>query len=403
MVVVYLLVGCSGSVQGLQRVLEQARSQATLALDEQQTPASTPAPTLAPPIATPTALPVIPTLDVQGVDDAQAQAIFDAAEALTINVYERVSPSVVFITSRVLSMDFFGRTYPSEGTGSGFVIDKEGHIVTNNHVIEGAQTLEVTLLDNTVVEATVVGTDPLNDLAVIKVDVAPEHLYPVDMGFEGQIKVGQTAIAIGNPYGLDWTLTRGVISSLGRSLDIDQNRTVYDVIQTDAPINPGNSGGPLLNSRGQLIGVNTAIRQGADNIAFAVPVSTVKRVVPELIAHGYFGHPWIGVSGYSVFPELARRLELPADHGILIFRVASGSPADQVGMRGAQREVILGNIRLGIGGDLLVAIDDQPIEDSAGFRRILETKTEVGQEVTVSYYRGSELVKTEIVVAATPN
>lgn len=231
------------------------------------------------------------------------EELLDIAEALTIKVYEKASPSVVHITSKVIAMDFYGGAYPREGTGSGFVIDKRGHIVTNNHVVENAETIEVTLLDGTRVEADIIGVDPLNDLSVIHVDVEPDKLHPVDMGFGGEIKVGQRAIAIGNPFGLDWTLTSGVVSSLGRPLRISSDRIIFDVIQTDAAINPGNSGGPLLNSRGQLIGVNTAIRAGAENIGFAIPLSTVRRIVPELIQNGRYPHPWLGVMGYPVSPS----------------------------------------------------------------------------------------------------
>ena len=363
-------------------------------------------------VAAPTAPPTVPVTRAASeleqptpiaLSDDELLALYDAAEALTVRVYELVSPSVVFITSQVISMDFFGRTYPSEGTGSGFVIDKAGHIVTNNHVIENARTIEVTLLDQTVVQAEVIGTDPPNDLAVLRVDVEASKLHPVDMSFDDELRVGQTAIAIGNPFGLDWTLTQGVISSLGRSLDVSSERTIYNVIQTDAAINPGNSGGPLLNARGQLIGVNTAIKQDAENIGFAVPLETVKRVVPELIDKGYFGHPWLGISGYSLFPELSRRLELPVDTGILVTSLTADGPADRAGLRGAQQEQVIGNYRLAVGGDILVAIDDYVIDSSATLRQVLETQIAVGQSVVVSYYRGEQLMTAEMVIQAEPN
>lgn len=316
-----------------------------------------------------------------------ADQILDVAEALTIQVYELVSPSVVHITSQVINMDFFGGVYPSEGTGSGFVIDKEGHIVTNHHVIERAERIEVTLLDRTVADAVVVGVDPLNDLAVIRVDVDETKLHPVDMSYEGPIRVGQRAIAIGNPFGLDWTLTTGVVSSLGRPLQVSSDETIYDVIQTDAAINPGNSGGPLLNSRGQLIGVNTAIRSDAENIGFAVPIATVKRVVPELIDNGRYRHPWLGVLGYSISPALADALDLPTDEGVLIARIYRGSPAASAGLRGASGEVIVGNYRVLVGGDIITGIDGHSIEDNVALSRVLETHTRVGQVVAVSFLR----------------
>ncbi len=326
---------------------------------------------------------------------------FHPIEAQTIDVYERTSPSVVHVTSRVITLDFFGGLTPSEGTGSGFVIDKEGHIVTNHHVIEGAESIEVTLMDETVAEAEVVGVDPLNDLAVIRVDVAAEKLHPLQLE-EGEIKVGQQAIAIGNPFGLDWTLTVGVISSLGRPLEVSEDRVIYDVIQTDAAINPGNSGGPLLSSRGRIIGVNTALQRGAENIGFAIPLSTLKRVVPELIEKGRYRHPWLGVSGYTLFPELSRRLDLPVERGLLIARVTPGSPAAEAGLRGATRRVELGNVRVLAGGDIIVRIDDVAIDSNETLREFLETRTRFGQEVEVTFYRGDEKMSRHVVLGERP-
>jgi len=320
------------------------------------------------------------------------EQIYDAAEILTIRVYEKVSPSVVHIKSRVTTMDFFGGLYPSEGTGSGFILDKEGHIVTNNHVVEGAENIEVTLFDKTVAKAEIVGLDPFNDLAIIRIEVDADKLQPVDMSFNGQLKVGQRAIAIGNPYGLDWTLTEGVISALGRPLQVSQERIMYDTIQTDAAINPGNSGGPLLNSKGQLIGVNSAVRSGAENIGFAIPLSTLRRVLPELIQNGRYRHPWLGIAGYSLFPELSQRLDLPVDKGILIARVYADTPATEAGLKGASREVVLGNTRLYVGGDILVEIDGVSIDSNDILREFLETRTHVGQQVEIKFYRGDKLM-----------
>jgi len=326
---------------------------------------------------------------------------FNAVEAMNIEIYERVSPSVVHITSRVIMVDFFGGLTPSEGTGSGFVIDKKGDIVTNNHVIERAETIEVTLFDGTVAEADVVGVDPLNDLAVIRIDVGSEKLHPVTMA-QGELKVGQQALAIGNPFGLDWTLTVGVISSLGRPLRISSERIIYDVIQTDAAINPGNSGGPLLDSKGNLIGVNSAIRQGADNIAFAIPLSTLKRIVPELVENGRYRHPWLGIMGYTLFPELSRRLNLPAEEGILVARVGEDSPAKRAGLHGATRQVELGNARILVGGDIVVEIDGVTIDSNDALYEFLETKTRFGQKVEVSFYRGDKLMSVPVVLGERP-
>jgi len=342
-----------------------------------------------------------PTLEATSTTMAD-QALYDVAEALTMQVYEKANPSVVHITSKVIAMDFFGSVYPREGTGSGFVIDKQGHIVTNNHVVENAETIEVTLLDGTIVEAEIVGADPLSDLAVIRVDVDPSALHPIDTSYSGELKVGQRAIAIGNPFGLDRTLTSGVISSLGRSLQVARGRIIFDVIQTDAAINPGNSGGPLLNSHGQLIGVNTAIRAGAENIGFAISLTTLRRVVPELVKNGYYAHPWLGVMGYSVFPELARRLELPVEQGVLIAQVAEDGPAALGGLQGGSREAVLGNTRLLVGGDIITEIDGVPIDGNATLIEFLETQTRVGQKVEVRFYRSDGARSTAVTLGERP-
>jgi len=380
---------------GLSRTREAVRRSAAIPT----APEATRQPIQAP---LPTVTPVAPAFEDPFVDlaiaDEDLDSLYDAVEASTIAVYNKVSPSVVHITSRVVTMDFFGGLYPSEGTGSGFVIDRRGHIVTNYHVIERADSIEVTLLDRTVVPAVVVGTDPFSDLAVLHVDVEPEKLYPVDMSFEGDLRVGQRAIAIGNPFGLDWTLTAGVISAVGRPLQISSERIIYDVVQTDAAINPGNSGGPLLNSRGQLIGVNTAIRSEADNIGFAIPLSTLRRVLPDLIETGRYRRPWLGVQGYNLTPELATRLDLEPKEGILIARVYEHSPAAMAGLRGATREVVVGNSRLLVGGDVIVEIEGHPIPDNAALRQVLETQTRVGQEVEIVYYRQNERMTTRVVL-----
>jgi S1-C subfamily serine protease len=342
-------------------------------------------------VATPTAVAPFSAGDAQ---------IVAAMEATNEWVYQQVSPSVVHITSQVISLGYFGGAYPSEGTGSGFIYDRLGHIVTNYHVVEGASSIEVTLLDHTVATATVVGVDELNDLAVLSVDVPAEKLEPVDTSFSGDLRVGQYALAICNPYGLDWTFTMGVISSLGRSLQVDTNRTIYDVVQTDAAINPGNSGGPLLNMQGQLIGVNTAIRSGAENISFAIPLETVQRVVPELIANGRYAHPWLGAAGYSLFPELASRLDLPVDEGLLIAQVSSGSPAAEAGLQAGTQRVRIGNSSLLAGGDILVSLAGYPIDSGDTLQQVLETRARVGQQVEIQFYRGDQLMTAQVVLGS---
>ena len=330
------------------------------------------------------------------------QAIVDAHDKLVSELYARVSPSVVHISARVVAVDYFWGVMPSEGTGSGFVYDSDGHIVTNNHVVESAESVLVTLADGTQLPADIVGVDPPNDLAVLHIDVEPDKLMPVDMGDAGQLQVGQSAVAIGNPFGLDRTLTTGVISALGRPLQMDNNTVIFNVIQTDAAINPGNSGGPLLNTRGQLIGVNTSIRQDAEGIGFAVSVGTVKRVVPELIARGRYPHPWLGMSGYIISAELAELLDLPVKQGILLARVYSGGPAEKAGLLGATREVYVGNQSLLIGGDILVGIDGQPIDDWSALQQYLEENTRVDQQVQLTVQRGQEQLNLTATLVAQP-
>lgn len=355
------------------------------------TPAPTPTPIVL--IATPT------PLSADKVAEADA---LDVEEQLVTNVYERVSSSVVHITARVIVTDFFLGPMPQEGTGSGFILDKEGDIVTNNHVVEGAESIEVTLFDLTRVPAEIIGRDPANDLAVLRIDVPAAKLNPVELGSSEALRVGQRAIAIGNPFGLAWTLTTGVVSSLGRPLRIDEQRYLYNVVQTDAAINPGNSGGPLLDSHGRVIGVNTAIRSGAENIGFAVPVDTVKRVVPELIEHGHYRHPWLGILRYTVTPGFASTLDLPVEQGLLIARVVEGSPADQAGLRGASRETVIGNRRYYVGGDILLSIDGHALASSQDLTEYLETQTRVDQVVALVIRRDGEEMGIEVKLGAQP-
>jgi S1-C subfamily serine protease len=333
---------------------------------------------------------------------ASAMAALDAEEALITSLYERVGPAVVHITTRVTQMDFFFGPIPSEGTGSGFILDKEGHILTNYHVVQNADMIEVTLSDETQVEAQIVGVDPQNDLALLLVDVAEERLSPVELGSSADLRVGQRAIAIGNPFGLDRTLTVGVISALGRPLETADDRFIYNVVQTDAAINPGNSGGPLLDSRGRVIGINTAIRQGAEGIGFAVPVDTVRRVLPSLETLGYYPHPWLGFLGYDVTPALAQALELPVESGILVAQLYRDGPAVAAGLRGAQREVIVGNRRILAGGDIVVAADGNEVESWHDLSEYLELNKEVGDDVVLQVIREGATSTLSVVVAEQP-
>jgi S1-C subfamily serine protease len=316
-------------------------------------------------------------------------------ENQVVGVYETVGAGVVHITNRSYTLDFFLRTVPQEGSGSGFVYDTAGHIVTNYHVVEGAEELFVTLADETQVPAQIVGVDPSNDLAVIRVDVLGDTLQPMPIGQSDGLRVGQFVVAIGNPFGLERTLTVGVISALGRIIESPDERFIGEIIQTDAAINPGNSGGPLLNLRGEVIGVNTAIfspSQASAGIGFAVPVNTVRRVVPELVARGRYPHPWLGVSQLSLSPRLIEILQkagmqVPVSEGLLILEVAEGGAAQRAGLRGGDQLVRLGRSILPVGGDIIIALNGQPMADRRDLNVYLETQTRVGDTVEVTLIR----------------
>lgn len=306
-----------------------------------------------------------------------------AQEAHTIRLFETAAPSVCFITTSTIRRNYYNRNVQEipSGTGSGFVWDKDGHIVTNYHVIQNADRATVTLSDGTVYEATKVGVAPEKDLAVLKIEAPRAELVPIPVGSSNNLRVGQSVYAIGNPFGLDQTLTTGVVSALGREINSVAGIPIKDVIQSDAAINPGNSGGPLLNSSGQLIGVNTAIYSpsGASaGIGFSIPVAVVNWVVPDLIRFGKVNRPVIGV-------ELARPLRDVA--GAIVLDVVPGSPAETAGIRPVQADKY-GNIVL---GDVIVAINKDPIASNSDLYLALE-KYRAGDQVTVTVKRGDRML-----------
>ncbi len=320
-------------------------------------------------------------------------------ERVNIDIYEKYSRGVVNITSTVIEYNWFFDAIPRQGTGSGVIIDDQGRIVTNFHVIEDAKQLEVTLFDETVVPAKVVGLDPINDLAVLKIDCPGTGCSPVPLGRSDGLKVGQKVLAIGNPFGLQRTLTTGIISSLGRTLRTEYG-FVDDVIQTDAAINPGNSGGPLLNTSGEVIGINTAIfsRSGdSAGIGFAIPVNTLSRILPDLIEHGKVVRPWFGVRGQPIRGRLAAALNSPVDHGFLVETVEEGSSADLAGIRGGDR--YYRTRRLVVGGDVIVSLGGREIEDSIDLARALEGKRP-GDQIDIVYYRGDRKIEKTIELVA---
>ncbi|MBN1661647.1 MAG: trypsin-like peptidase domain-containing protein [Anaerolineae bacterium] len=334
-----------------------------------------------------------------------------ALEEEIIAVHETVGRGVVNITNRSYGYDFYFRPVPQEGSGSGIVLDEEGHIITNYHVIEGAEELFVTLFDETTVPATIVGSDASNDLAVLKIDVPAEQLYPVPLGSSADLRVGQFVVAIGNPFGFENTLTVGVVSALGRVIESPDERFIGEIIQTDAAINPGNSGGPLLDLQGRIVGVNTAIfspSQASAGIGFAIPVDTVRRVVPALIERGFYPHPWLGVNYvWNLTPdrvEVLRQagMDVPVDEGLLVIEVEAGGPADQAGLRGGRQQVRMGRMILTVGGDIVTAIDDVPIMSDVDLLRYLDTRTSVGQTIQVTVVREGETVTIPLTLGERP-
>jgi 2-alkenal reductase len=330
------------------------------------------------------------------LDDPLALAYAD--EQLLIELYERVSPSVVYV-----AVTTGGLT--GVGSGSGFVWDTEGHIVTNNHVVESANRIEVTFADGTTATAKVVGTDPDNDLAVIKVDVPAGRLHPVELGDSDALHVGQWAIAIGNPFGFEQTMTTGIVSGLGRVVQQQSGFSLPQLIQTDAAINPGNSGGPLLDSHGRVIGVTTLIYSNSGTnagVGFAVPVNTVERVVPSLIATGRYADPWLGIQGTSISPLLAEELDLPVEQGVLVQTVIQDGPAAKAGLRGGNRQVRFDGVNLTTGGDIIVAIDDVAVQDMVDLVVYLAEKTSVSQRVTLTVLRDGRRQRFEVRLGERP-
>jgi S1-C subfamily serine protease len=321
------------------------------------------------------------------ITEAAPNDSLDGEEQNNISVYKRNIPSIVNVTSRAVTFDFFYGLVPQEGQGSGFIIDKDGHILTNYHVIADARQVEVTLHNRKKYRATVVGTDPAHDLAVIQIK-APD-LVPAVLGDSRNLQVGQKVYAIGNPFGLAGTMTRGIVSSI-RPVREPNGATIDEAIQTDASINPGNSGGPLINWHGEVIGINTMILSSVSQsagIGFAIPINTAKAVLNDLMTLGRVRRPALGVRTIAITPELADEMGLPADHGLLIIQVTPGSAADQAGLRAGTERAYLGNTPISLGGDLIVAIDDQKIEDEQDLAQIMNNHR-AGDSVKVTIYRG---------------
>ena len=324
-------------------------------------------------------------------------------DSALVDLYARVNPAVVNITVYETQQ---GTLVPL-GQGSGFVFDTEGNIVTNAHVVHGSEQLEVTFSDRSVRIAELIGEDLNSDLAVIKIDDLPEGVQPLALGEMESLAVGQSVVAIGNPFGLEGTLTRGIISAMGRSIPALTPFTIPQAIQTDAAINPGNSGGPLLNLGGEVIGVNAQIETGGTSntnlgIGFAIPVSIVQRVVPDLIEKGEHNWAWLGVRGGSLNPLLIKAMDLPVDKGAYLAEVIDNGPADKAGLRGASREAEVDGRALEIGGDVIISVDGQPVNSFDDLLIYIALNTRPGQDVTLTILRDGEQRDVQVTLEERP-
>ena len=330
------------------------------------------------------------------ITEASGSGNLDSEEQNNISVYHKNIQSVVNITSRAMAFDFFNGLVPQEGQGSGFIIDKAGHVLTNYHVIADARQVEVTLHNRKKYRATVVGTDRSHDLAVIQIK-APD-LTPMVLGDSKNLQVGQKVYAIGNPFGLSGTLTLGIVSSI-RSVQEPDGMMIDEAIQTDAAINPGNSGGPLLNNQGEVIGINTMIASNVGQsagIGFAIPINTAKAVLNDLVTLGRVRRPALGIRTIPISPELAEQMGLAADYGLLIVQVVPGGSAERAGLRGGTERAYLGNMPIMTGGDLIIAIDAQDVQSQQDLSQIMNSHR-AGDSVRITVYRGKR--KLDVTVA----
>ncbi len=335
---------------------------------------------------------------------SQGNQPLDAEEQVNVAVYKKAIPSVVNITSRVNTFNFFYGVMPQEGQGTGFVIDNAGHILTNYHVIQqrGAK-LEVTLYNRKKYPAQLIGADAAHDLAVIKIE--SKSLTPAVLGDSRSLQVGQKVFAIGNPFGLNGTMTRGIVSAI-RPIQSPNGARIDDAIQTDAAINPGNSGGPLLNSHGDVVAINSMILTGgaeqSAGVGFAIPINTAKAILNDLVTHGHVNRPMLGLrSALPIGPELAEEMGLSADYGVLVVDLLPGGPAQKAGLHGGNEPAYLGNTPIKVGGDLIVAIDGQEVQDLPDISNVMNNH-KGGDTVTVTVYRGKKKMDLRVTLGEAP-
>ncbi|HOP94910.1 MAG TPA: trypsin-like peptidase domain-containing protein [Dictyoglomaceae bacterium] len=322
-----------------------------------------------------------------------------AFEKDIVSVVNKSTPAVVNISTVTLVESFFFGVFPQSGVGSGFIFDPKGYILTNYHVVEKAKKIEVSLSEGKKYPGKVVGYDKRSDLAVIKIDA--ENLPYLPLGDSNKLQTGQFAIAIGNPYGLNRTVTLGIVSATDRTIVEPNGVRLENLIQTDAAINPGNSGGPLINIKGEVIGINTAIQSEAQGIGFAIPINTAKSIADKLIKEGKITYPWIGISGYAITPEMLEYIKFGVDKGVVIAQVVPGSPADKAGLKGGNRAIYLDNTQIVIGGDIITKIDGKIVETMEELRAEVQ-KHKVGDVVELTYIRNGKEYTVKIKLEAMP-
>jgi S1-C subfamily serine protease len=336
--------------------------------------------------------------------EAHAEPSFDSEELANIAVYKKALGSVVNVTSSAVAYDFFYGAVPQQGQGTGFILDKQGRILTNYHVIlPNSRQIEVTLADKRKIKAKLLGGDQAHDLALLQIQAS--DLVPATLSDSRGLVVGQKVYAIGNPFGLNGTMTTGIISSI-RSIKGPQGAPIENAIQTDAAINPGNSGGPLLNSRGEVIGITSMIASnGADQnsgIGFAIPINTAKAVLEDFAKYGHVRRPTLGIVPLAIGPDLAEQMGLAADSGVLILRTVPGGAADKAGLRAGKERAYLGNTEIFVGGDLIVGLDDQPVTSPQDLAEIMN-RHEVGDAVVVTFLRGQRKLTAKVVLGDAAN
>src|SRR5262249_19598195 len=345
------------------------------------------------------------TSSVHNASLAARDASLSSDEVLNVRIYREASPAVANVLTKATEYDFWMDPVPVEGAGSGFVIDPKGYILTNFHVVQGAQSIEVVLGDQSHYGGKFIGADQRNDVALVKIDPKGKPLVALPLGDSAALQVGQKVLAIGNPFGFQSTLTTGVVSALGRTVQTSQTTFIDEAIQTDAAINRGNSGGPLINSRGEVIGINSAIYTPSGTtagIGFAIPINTAKRIAHDLITDGRVHQAYLGVDTLIVGGGLGEALDLPVQEGLLVQTVPRGGPAAQAGVHGGDRIATIGMRRFYVGGDVIVAIDGQKVATQLDVNLVLNKKRP-GDQVTVTVYRGGKKLDIPVKLGERPS